>query len=239
MSEVDAVAEVTPKRRVVQFQSYPWWTDVQKEGARDCRQHSVQACGSKGQPCASSSRLRCASTYQTAFEQASEDVMSEAVSAVLSVAASQVILDETPWEDALAMAMNRATSLWPVGSINAEEVARKAKRAWARSGRVVRPGALPEVRDKRGSWETVNGLKTLGKTAVLPNSLRTGVAWRNCSLNRSNWCGVWPTTPRWPPGKRVGSAPKSGTRMPFAALCPQRRQPPRCPNSTTFAHGCP
>ena len=48
------------------------------------------------------------------------------------------------------LAMNRATSLWPVGSINAEEVARKAKRAWARSGALLDQGALPEVRDKRG-----------------------------------------------------------------------------------------
>ena len=76
--------------------------------------------------------------------------MSEAVASVLSVAAKEVIVEETPWEEALAMAMNRASTLWPVGSINLEEVARKAKRAWARSGTLYDQGALPEVRDKRG-----------------------------------------------------------------------------------------
>ena len=150
MSEVDAVAEVAPKRRTVQFQSYPWWTEVQKEERAIAASILSKHVTPRGNHVPQVQDYNALSTYQAALEQASEDVMSEAVSAVLSVAASQVILDETPWEEALSLAMNRATSLWPVGSINAEEVARKAKRAWARSGALHDQGALPEVRDKRG-----------------------------------------------------------------------------------------
>ena len=150
MSEVDAVAEVAPKRRTVQFQSYPWWTEVQKEERAIAASILSKLVTPRGNHVPQVQDYDALSTYQAALEQASEDVMSEAVSAILSVAASQVILDETPWEEALSLAMNRATSLWPVGSINAEEVARKAKRAWARSGALHDQGALPEVRDKRG-----------------------------------------------------------------------------------------
>ena len=144
------VVQAEPERRVVQFQSYPWWTDVQKEeraiAASVLSKHVAPQELDVPQP----QDFDALPQYQTALEQAQQDVMSEAVASVLSVAAKEVILEETPWEEALAMAMNRASTLWPVGSINLEEVARKAKRAWARSGTLYDQGALPEVRDKRG-----------------------------------------------------------------------------------------
>ena len=175
MSEVDAVAEVTPKRRVVQFQSYPWWTEVQKEERAIAASILSKHVAPRGSHVPQVQDYDALSSYQAALEQASEDVMSEAVSAVLSVAASRVILDETPWEEALSLAMNRATSLWPVGSINVEEVARKAKRAWARSGALHDQGALPEVRDKRGlvgDGEWIEKPWKDGQVAKLSESMR-------------------------------------------------------------------
>ena len=61
------------------------------------------------------------------------------------------------FEDALSSAVQRASALWPVGTLNVEEVVRKARRTWARSGALYDQGALPEVRDKRalvgdGDW---------------------------------------------------------------------------------------
>lgn len=144
------VAQTEPERRVVQFQSYPWWTDVQKEERAIAASVLSKHVAPRGLNVPQPQDFDALLQYQTALEQAQQDVMSEAVASVLSVAAKEVILEETPWEEALAMAMNRVSSLWPVGSINLEEVARKAKRAWARSGTLYDQGALPEVRDKRG-----------------------------------------------------------------------------------------
>ena len=144
------VAQTEPERRVVQFQSYPWWTDVQKEERAIAASVLSKHVAPRGLNVPQPQDFDALPQYQTALEQAQQHVMSEAVVSVLSVAAKEVILEETPWEEALAMAMNRASTLWPVGSINLEEVARKAKRAWARSGTLYDQGALPEVRDKRG-----------------------------------------------------------------------------------------
>ena len=144
------VAQAEPERRVVQFQSYPWWTDVQKEERAIAASVLSKHVAPRGLNVPKPQDFDALPKYQTALEQAQQDVISEAVASVLSVAAKEVILEETPWEEALAMAMNRASTLWPVGSINLEEVARKAKRAWARSGTLYDQGALPEVRDKRG-----------------------------------------------------------------------------------------
>ena len=144
------VARAEPERRVVQFQSYPWWTDVQKEERAIAASVLSKHVAPRGLNVPKPQDFDALPKYQSALEQAQQDVMSEAVASVLSVAAKEVILEESSWEEALAMAMNRASSLWPVGSINLEEVARKAKRAWARSGTLYDQEALPEVRDKRG-----------------------------------------------------------------------------------------
>lgn len=144
------VAQAEPERRVVQFQSYPWWTDVQKEERAIAASVLSKHVAPRGLNVPKSQDFDALPKYRMALEQAQQDVMSEAVASVLSVAAKEVIVEETPWEEALAMAMKRASSLWPVGSINVEEVARKAKRAWARSGTLYDQGALPDVRDKRG-----------------------------------------------------------------------------------------
>ena len=144
------VAQVEPERRVVEFQSYPWWTDVQKEERAIAASVLSKHVAPRGLNVPNPQDFDALHKYQTALEQAQQDVMSEAVASVLSVAAKEVIMEETPWEDALAMAMNRASLRWPVGSINLEEVERKAKRAWARSGTLYDQGVLPEVRDKRG-----------------------------------------------------------------------------------------
>ncbi|MGB1099815.1 MAG: hypothetical protein ACPGYS_02785 [Flavobacteriales bacterium] len=144
------VAQAEPERRVVQFQSYPWWTDVQKEERAIAASMLSKHVAPRGLNVPKSQDFDALPKYRMALEQAQQDVMSEAVASVLSVAAKEVIVEETPWEEALAMAMKRASSLWPVGSINLEEVARKAKRAWARSGTLYDQGALPDVRDKRG-----------------------------------------------------------------------------------------
>ena len=88
------------------------------------------------------------------------------------------------------MAMNRASTLWPVGSING----RSGAQSQARMGQ---SGTLPMTRGRCRKFATnaalsgtVSGLKTLGRTAASPSSPRTGGASHNCSLNRSNWLGV-------------------------------------------------
>ena len=184
------VAQTEPERRVIQFQSYPWWTDVQKEERAIAASVLSKHVAPQELDVPKPQDFDALPKYQMALEQAQQDVMSEAVASVLSVAAKEVILEETPWEEALAMAINRASSLWPVGSINLEEVARKAKRAWARSGTLYDQGALPEVRDKRGlvgDGQWIEDAWNDGRVAKLSEDWRSMVQLQPQSVKLA-WC---------------------------------------------------
>ena len=144
-------------RRVVQFQSYPWWTEAQKEERAIASNVLSAYMPDVEVDLPRASEFDSFQGFQAARNQASKDVLEQAVSAVLANASARVLLEELPFEDALSAAVQRASALWPVGTLNVEEVVRKARRTWARSGALYDQGALPEVRDKRalvgdGDW---------------------------------------------------------------------------------------
>ena len=129
-------------RRVVQFQSYPWWTETQKE-ERAIASNVLSAYVSDVEvDLPRASEFDSFQGFQAARNQASKDVLERAVSAVLANASARVLLEELPFEDALSGAVQRASALWPVGTLNVEEVVRKARRTWARSGALYDQGAL-------------------------------------------------------------------------------------------------
>ena len=122
-----------------------------------------------------------------------------------------MLKDETPWEEALKSAVLRASQLWEVGSLNVEEVGRKAQRKWAQAGAMYDQNSLPEVRDKRslvgdGKWVEEPWIK--GQVAQLadihkrvrdtsPEALK--VAWHLAQANRGeqNWDAQWEDPSMW------------------------------------------
>ena len=54
------VVQAEPERRMVQFQSYPWWTDVQKEERAIAASVLSKHVAPQGLGCAQTPRLRCA-----------------------------------------------------------------------------------------------------------------------------------------------------------------------------------
>jgi len=139
-----------PARRVVQFKSYPWWTEVQKEERAIAASLLSKYVVGEEMELPRAEEFGQLSEYQGALQGAQEALMDEAVTAITAVASKDIILNETPWEEALSAAVMRASSKWPVGTLNVEEVARKAKRLWAQSGSLYDQGVLPDVRDKQG-----------------------------------------------------------------------------------------
>ena len=152
----DAVvkAEIPPEKEYVkkiqQFQTYPWWTEVEKEERAIAASVLSQYVGGDQAPLPQAHEYQELSAYQRALDDTQEAWMEEAVSAVMALAAKDVILNETPWLEALEVVLRRASTKWPPGTLSVEEVGRRAKRAWARSGVLYHQNVLPEVRDKLG-----------------------------------------------------------------------------------------
>ena len=153
---VEAVLPVQ-ERPVKQFQSYPWWTEVQRE-ERALAAHVLSSFLPEWEPVAlDPTPFETLKAYEEALLESREEVMSRATEALLSLAAADVLLNETPWSEAFDAALRRADALWPVGTLNVENVARQAQRRWASGGSMYDQGVLPEVRDKRslvgdGEW---------------------------------------------------------------------------------------
>lgn len=210
----EVVQEATPastKRKVIQFQSYPLWTEVQKEeraiAANVLSKHVTLA--ESGLPPAEEHATP--SAFNKALEQAQKDLFSDAVMSVLSVAAKDVLLEEKPWEEALSEALDRAAALWPVGTLNLQEVGRKAQRLWARSGSLYDRGALPEVRNKQavvGNGDWIEAPWRDGRVAALAEqwnqferldapSAKLIWALANHPEVRSTWNDAWVKTETW------------------------------------------
>jgi len=137
-------------RPVKQFQSYPWWTEVQREERALAANVLSTYAPCREVTSIAASEFSTVEEYEARLNEREVETVAKAVDAVLSLASSDVLRNETPWEEALNDALSRASSLWPVGTLNVEEVARKAKRRWAQSGSLYDQGLLPEVRDKDG-----------------------------------------------------------------------------------------
>jgi len=148
--EVEEPVVQNKPRPIRQFQSYPWWTEIQKE-ERELAANVLSSFAPNWVfSSVRASEFSAVEDYEARLSERGNEIVSDAVDAVMSLAASDVLRNETPWEEALNVALNRANTVWPVGTINVEEVARKAKRRWAQSGSLYDKGLLPEVRDKEG-----------------------------------------------------------------------------------------
>lgn len=165
-----------------QFQSYPWWTEVQRE-ERELAANALAAYapGTEQHEEINPLEFSTVQEYEARLELRGTEVVSKAVDAVLTLAAADILRNEVPWEEAMNKALNRASDLWPVGSLSVEEVARMAKRRWAELGALYDQGVLPEVRDKNslvGDGEWVELPWKRGDVATLAQTKHNVVALR-------------------------------------------------------------
>ena len=154
---LDVAVDTVIPRRVVQFQTYPWWTEIQKEERAIAANVLSKHVTTTLLQLPNARDFDELSDYNNALKRVKEAYEAEAISTVLAAAAKEIILEEMPWEEALSLATSRASEHWAVGSLNVEDVARKARRAWARSGELYDEGVLPKVKDKMrlvgdGEW---------------------------------------------------------------------------------------
>lgn len=173
-------------RPIKQFTSYPWWTEVQKEERALAANVLSSYLPDEEWPVVRPSDHSNVDGYAEALSEVRQEVLSRAADAVLALASSQVLLLETPWEEALTASMRRAEELWPVGTINAEEVARQAQRRWASIGTLYDQGLLPDVRDKRalvGDGEWVESPWKRGDVAAMARRLAGREVPRREALN--------------------------------------------------------
>ena len=211
--EVLMVAEEVPQpaRRIVQFKSYPWWTETQKEERAIASNLLSTYIPDPEMAWPEASDFSSLSSYSSAIKALEDATIDHAVNAVMALASADVLKDETPWEEALKSAVLRASQLWEVGSLNVEEVGRKAQRKWAQAGAMYDQNSLPEVRDKRslvgdGKWVEEPWIK--GQVAQLadihkrvrdtsPEALK--VAWHlaQANLGEQNWDAQWEDPSMW------------------------------------------
>ena len=211
--ELPMVAEevTQPARRIVQFKSYPWWTETQKEERAIASNLLSTYIPDPEMAWPEASDFSSLSSYSSAIKALEDATIDHAVNAVMALASADVLKDETPWEEALKSAVLRASQLWEVGSLNVEEVGRKAQRKWAQAGAMYDQNSLPEVRDKRslvgdGKWVEEPWIR--GQVAQLadihkrvrdtsPEALK--VAWHlaQANLGEQNWDAQWKDPSMW------------------------------------------
>ena len=107
MPDVDAIVQKqdipsqNPGKRIVKFQSYPWWTELQKE-ERDIAASILAEHASKPtKPWPAANGFDDAASYLTAIKALGEDAQTQVLQAIVSRAAADVILEDDSWDDAL------------------------------------------------------------------------------------------------------------------------------------------
>ena len=156
MPDVDAIVQKedmpsqNPGKRIVKFQSYPWWTELQKE-ERDIAASILAEHASKPtKPWPAANGFDDAASYLTAIKALGEDAQTQVLQAIVSRAAADVILEDDSWDDALRGVLDLGAEYWQASGWPRSELERKASRIWAEAGVRFDEGLVANVRDKRG-----------------------------------------------------------------------------------------
>lgn len=156
LPDVDAVAqlEVMPAekaaKRVVQFQSYPWWTELQKEERDIAASILSEHVSSPAQSWPEANEFDDPATYLTAIKALGEDAQAQILQTIVSRAAADVIMEDDAWDDALRGVLDLGAGYWQAIGWPRAELERKASRIWAEAGVRFDEGLVADVRDKRG-----------------------------------------------------------------------------------------
>lgn len=149
----DADDSVESQREVIQLQSYPWWDEVQKEERALAASAVAKFVPENVPSLPKPGEFDRPEDYARALNEAQTEWYEYAVSAILALSARDILLEELSWQDAFRQAMEQAQSVWPVGTVNVEQVARLCKRQWSQMGSLYDEGLLPEIRDKESLVE--------------------------------------------------------------------------------------
>ena len=208
-------AELPAKeRRLVKFQSYPWWTETQNEERAIAASLLSAYTPNWAMDPVPPKDFGSPSAWRMARQKQAQNVEDAAVEALLSLAAAEVLGQEAAWEEALSVAIDRAANAWPTGTLDLEAVARKAQRLWAAKGDLHDLGLLPEVKDKKGllgdgGWVEVpwksGQVAALGQLhqSLSSNASGTDLAWaisRQQAGDVDFWA-PWAQTEAWDLGK--------------------------------------
>ena len=143
------IAEVQA-RRIVKFQSYPWWTDLQKEERDIAASILVQHQPISAEHWPDPFDHEDFNAYESSFKDLEERATDAVIQSVVSRAAADVIMEDASWDDALSAALDAGAEMWASVGWPREVLERKSKRLWAEAGATFDQGTTPVVRDKRG-----------------------------------------------------------------------------------------
>ncbi len=154
--DVDAVAQlevISPKnseKRIVRFQSFPWWTELQKEERDIAASILAEHTSKRAQAWPTANEFDELSSYLSSIEEVGKDAQSEILQTIVARAAADVIMDDAPWDDALLGVLDVGAEYWEAIGWPRGELERKARRIWAEAGVRFDEGLATSVRDKRG-----------------------------------------------------------------------------------------
>ena len=144
-----AVDGVKPAKRIVQFQSFAWWTDLQKE-ERSIAAHILT--NYQFLPRRQWSELDAPVDFNAMAAQVEELKTASSlalVQGIVAKASARVIMDDSPWESALNEALDNTQEVWRSAGLRRENLERQANLLWAETGALYDSGEIQDVKDKR------------------------------------------------------------------------------------------
>ena len=154
--DVDAVAQLEIKpaenagKRIVKFQSYPWWTELQKEERDIAASILAEHVSEPTQPWPEAIEFDEPAAYLDAITALGEVAQTQILETIVSRAAADVIMEDDSWGDALRGVLDLGSEYWQAIGWPRAELERKANRIWAEAGVRFDEGLIAKVRDKRG-----------------------------------------------------------------------------------------
>ena len=104
------IAEVQA-RRIVKFQSYPWWTDLQKEERDIAASILVQHQPISAEHWPDPFDHEDFNAYESSFKDLEERATDAVIQSVVSRAAADVIMEDASWDDALSAALDAGAEM--------------------------------------------------------------------------------------------------------------------------------
>ena len=127
-------ASATSSSRVVEFEEHPWWTDQQIEeramAAAVLSSYELPLRRLLKEPI----EFATSELYQDHCSLVFESLENQLVSSVLALAASEILVNEMAWEEALPMAMEVAIPSSFSDLLPREELERAVRKDWATMG---------------------------------------------------------------------------------------------------------
>ena len=150
VTQMDVIPAEREGKRIVKFQSFPWWTELQKE-ERDIAASILS--GHTAEPTEAwpeAADYSDLSSYLNALSEVGARAQTQVLQSIVSRAAADVIMEDMGWREALQGVLDGGAEYWETTGWPRAELERKASRIWAEAGTRFDAGLATPVRDKRG-----------------------------------------------------------------------------------------